>query len=150
MWKTILVPHDFSACADHAAQLARDLAKHHGARLVLVHVAEMPAMLGPTAAVVPDEGGTPIGVRDYALRSATAHLETLAAALGADGVATSFVAVLGSAAHEIVAVAEREGAELIVMGTHGRTGLAHLVVGSVAERVVRHAPVPVLTIRRRD
>jgi universal stress protein A len=150
MWKTILVPHDFSASADHAARLARDLAKLHGARLILVHVAEMPLMLGPSAAVVPDEGGTPIGVREYAVRSATAALEQLAAELGADGVPTSFVAVLGHAASEIVAVAEREHADLIVMSTHGRTGLAHLVVGSVAEKVVRHAPIPVLTIRRRD
>lgn len=94
MWKTILVPHDFSASADTAASLARDLAKLHGARLVLVHVAEMPAMLGPSAAVVPDDGGAPIGMRDYALRQSNAHLERLAADLGADGTPTTFSATL--------------------------------------------------------
>ena len=83
MWKTILVPHDFSECADKACALARDLARVHGARLVLLHVAELPSMLGPMASVVPDEGGAPISVRDYALRGATSFLEELAARMNA-------------------------------------------------------------------
>jgi nucleotide-binding universal stress UspA family protein len=147
MWKTILVPHDFSSCANHAAALARDVAKVHGARLVLLHVAELPPMLGPGAAVVPDEGGAPINVRDYAMRSAQAHLDDLARRLHTDGVEVSTVSTAGHVASEIAECAEREKADLVVMGTHGRTGLAHVVLGSVTEKVVRHSTVPVLTVR---
>ncbi len=150
MWKTILVPHDFSSCANHASALARDVAKIHGARLVLLHVAELPPMLGPTATVVPDEGGAPITVRDYAVRSAEAHLEDLAARLRVDGVDVTTVASLGNVSSEVADCAEREQVDLIVMGTHGRTGLAHVVLGSVTEKVVRHSKVPVLTVRVED
>ncbi len=150
MWKTILVPHDFSSCANHAAALARDVAKLHGARVVLLHVAELPPMLGPGAAVVPDEGGAPINVKDYAMRSAESHLEDLANRLRTDGVEVSTVARTGNVASEVADCAKREGADLIVMGTHGRTGLAHVVLGSVTEKVVRHSMVPVLTVRVPD
>jgi nucleotide-binding universal stress UspA family protein len=150
MWKTILVPHDFSSCANHAAALARDVAKVHGARLILLHVAELPPMLGPGATVVPDEGGAPINVKDYALRSSGAHLEDLGKRLRAEGVVVTGVATTGNAASEIAECAKREGADLIVMGTHGRTGLAHVVLGSVTEKVVRHSTVPVLTVRVPD
>jgi len=147
MWKTILVPHDFSSCANHACALARDVAKIHGARLVLLHVAELPPMLGPGATVVPEEGGAPITVRDYATRSANDRLEDLAKRLRADGVEVTYFATIGNIASEVADAAAREQADLIVMGTHGRTGLAHVVLGSVTERVVRHSAVPVLTVR---
>jgi nucleotide-binding universal stress UspA family protein len=68
----------------------------------------------------------------------------------ADAPTIAVKAVLGMPAQEIVAEARREPLDLIVMGTHGRTGLRHLVLGSVAERVVRLSPVPVLTIRPAD
>jgi nucleotide-binding universal stress UspA family protein len=150
MWKTILVPHDFSSCANHAAALARDVAKIHGARLILLHVAELPPMLGANASVVPDEGGAPINVRDYALRSSEAHLEDLANRLRVDGVEVSTVATTGNVASEVEDAAKREGVDLIVIGTHGRTGLAHVVLGSVTEKIVRHSSVPVLTVRVPD
>lgn len=147
MWKTILVPHDFSSCANHAAALARDVAKIHGARLILLHVAELPPMLGPGATVVPDEGGAPINVKDYAMRSAEAHLDDLSKRLRSDGVEVSAIATVGNVSSEITACARRENVDLVVMGTHGRTGLAHVVLGSVTEKIVRHSPVPVLTVR---
>ncbi len=150
MWKTILVPHDFSRCANHASALARDLAKIHGARLVLLHVAELPPMLGPGATVIPDGGGAPIGVREYALRASEAHLADLAERLRKDGVEVSVVSVAGHVATEVAETAAREHADLIVMGTHGRTGLAHVVLGSVTEKIVRHSLVPVLTVRVPD
>ena len=150
MWKTILVPHDFSSCANHASALARDVAKLHGARLFLLHVAELPPMMGPTTSVVPDEGGAPISVKDYALRSSEAHLEDLANRLRADGVEVTYEAVLGNVYSEIADAVVRQGADLVVMGTHGRSGLAHVVLGSVTEKVVRHSKVPVLTVRVPD
>lgn len=150
MWKTILVPHDFSAGAGRAAQLAHDLAKVHGARLVFLHVAELPPLLGAGAAIVPEEGGAPISVGDYAVRSAAERLAELAAEYGKDGVVASYEAVLGHPAAEISTVAEKLGADAIVIGTHGRTGLARALLGSVTARVVRHSRVPVVTVRIDD
>ena len=150
MWKTLLVPHDFSAGAGRAAALAHDLAKVHGAKLVFLHVAELPPLVGPAAAIVPDEGGAPISVGDYALRSARERLAELAAEYGKDGVEASFEAALGHPAAEIQTVAERLGVDAIVMGTHGRAGLARALLGSVAARVVRHSRVPVVTVRIDD
>ena len=114
MWKTILLPHDFSSGADRAATLAHDLAKVHGARLVILHVAE------------------------------------LKRELEREGVEVSFEAVIGHPAAEITTVAEKLGADVIVMGTHGRTGLVRALLGSVAAKVVRHSKVPVVTIRIDD
>jgi universal stress protein A len=148
-WKMILVPHDFSASANHAAAIARDEAKLHGARLVLLHVIDL-GHIAPDSVIVPNATGAPINVKDYAVASAEGHLADLAERLRKDGItATSFIRV-GGPVDEIVRFADDEHADVIVMGTHGRTGLAHLLVGSVAERVVRVSKVPVLTVRHPD
>jgi nucleotide-binding universal stress UspA family protein len=146
-WKTILVPHDFSASANHATAIARDEARLHGGRLVLLHVVDLPYQLGPDAVIVPAETGAPISVKQYAVSSAEAHLEDIAARLAKDGVTATGVVVVGSPVDEINRAIEDQRADLVVMGTHGRSGLRHLVAGSVAERVVRSSKVPVLTIR---
>jgi len=149
-WKTILVPHDFSSGANHAAAIARDEAKVHGATIVLLDVIELPHQLAPDAVVMPDAQGAPISVRDYAMSSAEAHLADIAARLGKDGVTAKCEVVIGNPALEIVRAVDRHRSDLVVMGTHGRTGLEHLLAGSVAERVVRSCPVPVLTVRHSD
>jgi nucleotide-binding universal stress UspA family protein len=149
-WKTILVPHDFSASANHAAALARDEAKQHGARLVLLHVIELPHHIKPETVIIPDATGAPINVKDYAVTSADAHLADLAQRLGKDGVVVKTIVRLGTPVDEINKIAAEEGVDVVVMGTHGRTGLHHLLVGSVAERVVRSSKVPVLTVRHPD
>jgi universal stress protein A len=146
-WKTILVPHDFSAPANHAAALARDEAKAHGARVVLLHVVELPHQMTPDTMIVPDATGAPVTVRDYAVTSAEAHLADLVARLTKDGIAASGVVRVGNAVDEILRASETEKVDLVVIGTHGRGGLAHLLLGSVAERVVRGSKVPVLTVR---
>jgi nucleotide-binding universal stress UspA family protein len=149
-WKTIVVPHDFSASANHAAAIARDEAKLHGGRILLLHVIELPHQLGAEAVILPDATGAPIGIREYATASAQTHLEDIAARLAKDGVtATPFVRV-GTPVDEINRLVEDEKAELVVMGTHGRSGIRHMIAGSVAERVVRSCKVPVLTIRHPD
>jgi nucleotide-binding universal stress UspA family protein len=147
IWKTLLVPHDFSASANHAAATARDEAKLHGARLLLLHVIDLPTSLNANSVIVPEPNGVPINLRDYAVQSAEAHLQDIVERIGKDGVtATPFIRI-GNPVDEINQFVDEEKVSLIVMGTHGRTGLQHLLVGSVAERVVRTATCPVLTIR---
>lgn len=146
-WKTILVPHDFSSSANHATAIARDEARIHGGALVLLHVIDLPYQLGPDAVIVPEESGAPISVKQYAISSAEAHLQDLAARLAKEGVSATGSVVLGSPVDEINRAIEEHQVDLVVMGTHGRTGFRHLVAGSVAERVVRTSKVPVLTIR---
>jgi nucleotide-binding universal stress UspA family protein len=149
-WKTILVPHDFSASANHATAIARDEAKLHGSALVLLHVIELPYQLSPDAVIVPESTGAPISVKEYAIQSAENHLQDIAARLAKDGVTASGLVEVGNTIDEILRVIEERGVDLVVMGTHGRTGIRHLMAGSVAERVVRSSKAPVLTIRHPD
>jgi nucleotide-binding universal stress UspA family protein len=86
-------------------------------------------------------------MRDYATQRAEAHLEDLVARLGKYGVTATTLLKIGVPVDEINQAIDDHGVDLVVMGTHGRTGLRHLVAGSVTERVVRSSRVPVLTIR---
>jgi nucleotide-binding universal stress UspA family protein len=164
IWKTILVPHDFSSSANHALAIARDEAKAHGARLLLLHVIDLPSQMAPTMIIVPERadavvGGVtnsavvpegdigPISVKDWAIREAERHLADLTARVGKDGVTAQAFVRLGKAENEIIQFATEHGVDLIAMGTAGRTGLAHMLIGSVAERVVRLSKCAVLTIR---
>ncbi len=148
MWKRILVPHDFSPCANHAAALARDEAKAHGGEILLLHVIDLPYGYGPdTTVLVTRAGETPVGMREYAIHAATEHVHDLAKRLEADGAQVSVFVRLGHPVEEILRLAAEHEVDSIVMGTHGRTGLEHLFAGSVAERVVRSSPVPVVTTR---
>ncbi len=90
-----------------------------------------------------------IDLRDAAETAARTEFDRLLAAAKTAGVAASDVLLDGSAPEQIVKLAEERGAELIVMGTHGRTGIRKLLLGSVAQRVVATAPCPVLTVRTR-
>jgi nucleotide-binding universal stress UspA family protein len=149
-WKTILVPHDFSSSANHAAALARDEAKMHGGKILLLHVIDLPTQLPANAAIMPSETGAPISVKDYAVSSAENHLQELANRLAKDGVeATPFIR-LGSAVDQINQFVDENNVDLIVMGTHGHTGIRAWIAGSVTEKVVRSAKVPVLTVRHPD
>ncbi len=149
LWKTILVPHDFSSSANHAAALARDEAKLHGGTLVLLHVVELPSQLPADAAIVSDGGGT-VTMRDYAMSSAQTHLTDLAARLAKDGVIASTQLRVGSPVEEILRFADDAKVDLIVMGTHGHTGVRAWLAGSVTEKIVRAAKVPVLSVRHPD
>lgn len=149
-WKTILVPHDFSTSANHALAIARDEAKAHAGTIVLLHAIDLPYQLGPDTVVIPDAAGAPISLKQYAIQSAEAHLTDLIARLAKDGATATASVVIGSPVDEILRAIDTHRANLIVMGTHGHTGLRHLVAGSVAERVVRSSKVPVLTVRHPD
>lgn len=146
-FRTILAPVDFSRCASGAADYAAELARAAGATLVLHHATELPAGLLGSERIQPS-GASPetIRVDDYARGSARVHLAREAARLGEDLRVVTRTDI-GPIVPAILAAAEELGADLIVMGTHGRTGLRRGLLGSIAERVVRGARCPVLTVR---
>ena len=140
--KRILVPTDFSEPADAALDYAVGLSRTLGSALSLVHVFE--DFIDATASFehyMP----LPVETRDEILASIRRRLAERVERTGAAGVTSDVL--IGSTARAIVDAARDRHADLIVMGTHGRHGVAHLLLGSVAERVVRTADCPVLTIR---
>lgn len=137
----VLIPTDFSPTADAATRWGVALAARLGARVTLLNVYSSGVVALPDAVYAPTEEEL------RALEDkATAELREVCARLSRPGLALDCVAVAGLPSDEIVAVARQRGADLIVMGTHGRRGVSHLLLGSVAERVVRTAPCPVLTV----
>lgn len=145
LFSRILVPHDFSDAAAHALKQAVALALAHRGTITVQHViepfvlaADVPLGLGVD--MMPDAASfVPLQRR---------ALETIVRkAVGSTGIRVRVRVDVGNPVQSIVDAARRASA--IVIATHGRTGLGHLLLGSVAERVVRHSPVPVLTIRAR-
>lgn len=137
-FKRILFPTDFSKNADHALPYALAIARHFGAKLYLLHVVYFP----------PQMPEYDIGrVLDGLVKNAEKRLRKLI--LNANETQLIFhpEVRVGVEYGEITKLAGKEKIDLIVMGTRGRTGLAHALLGSVAERVVRHAPCPVMTIK---
>jgi universal stress protein A len=142
--RRILVPTDFSQASDAALAEARELAASLGATLRIVHVFDDPYVTGALAA--DGQMFLPPDLRASVVTDAEARLrERLNAAAGGTGQETAVL--IGPIAPTIVEDAKTSGSDLILMATHGRGGMAHLLLGSVAERVVRTAPCPVLTIR---
>ncbi|HXH14080.1 MAG TPA: universal stress protein [Alphaproteobacteria bacterium] len=141
--RQILAPTDFSEYSKEAVAYAFELAQKFGAKLLLLHVIEMPAY--PVEGFVPPSIGSTL-IEDLE-RQAWADLAQVLSEAQNDKVALTRQVVVGIPYRKIVEVAAAEKVDLIVMATHGRTGLGHLLIGSVAERVVRTAPCPVLTIR---
>jgi len=134
--QTILHPTDFSQQSQYAFQLACALARDHNARLLLLHVVTRPVL-------VYGEGFIP---EDPEERFQEARVRLGKLDPGSGLFAERRVAE-GNPVEEILHVAEEPHSGLIVMGTHGRTGLARLLMGSVAEQVVRKAVCPVLTVK---
>jgi nucleotide-binding universal stress UspA family protein len=131
----ILYPTDYSGCAAGVYPLACSLARDCGARLLVLHVEPPPVCHGEVVAR-----------RQEPVYEDILWQELHKAAPDQPGVCSEHHLAEGDAAAEIVKVAREEGCDLIVMGTHGRTGLRHALMGSVAERVLRQAPCPVLTL----
>jgi universal stress protein A len=140
----IVVATDFSAPSDAALAYGRDFARTFGASLQLLHIVEN------VYANLAIDGFAPDPELQTSLQDAART--KLNALLGDDDRselgATAVILVSNATAETISAYAKEAGADLIVMGTHGRGAVAHFVMGSVAERVVRTAPCPVLTVRR--
>ncbi len=139
----ILVPVDFSENSRPAIQYACALAEQFRAELHVAHVIETHALATP-------QFGMGLDLITYARESKAAAEKSLAEALpsGWSSGRPPVSAILeGSPIKEIIHYAREQAIDLIVMSTHGRSGLAHVLVGSVAENIVRHAPCPVLTVR---
>jgi universal stress protein A len=141
----ILVPTDFSAASNAALALAKRIAATSGASLHLLHVLEDPFAAAAYAAEV--YAPPPAGLRESWLERAKALLDAELTPDERANFRSTQLVVFGTPARNIVDDAAANGIDLIVMGTHGRGGVQHLLMGSVAERVVRTAPCPVLTVR---
>lgn len=138
MAKTFLVAIDFEEASQRAIELAKEMASPLGAELALVHVYQVPIYTYPSfdPAILPT-------LHEDVERAARHAIDELAAEVGVK----QAILTVGDPATEIVATAARIQADLIFMGTHGRRGIAHALLGSVAERVIRRSTVPVLTVR---
>jgi nucleotide-binding universal stress UspA family protein len=143
--RSILLPTDFSECAHYALSYAASFARAAHASIICVHVIEP---------VVPTVGYTGMAeplpmadISDQLEGSAERELPKIAEADECAGLNVEEVIAHGDAASEIVRVARERGVDLIVIASHGRTGLGRMLFGSTAESVVRHAPCPVLVVK---
>jgi nucleotide-binding universal stress UspA family protein len=135
--RKILHPTDFSDPARAAFEMACALARDYGAELIVVHVNRPPAVYAPDGIAMPGPIEDP-----YELRAKLARVRPTDAK-----VKVTHHMLEGEPADQILKAARAEAVDLIVLGTHGTTGLARLLMGSVAETVLRKAPCPVLTVR---
>jgi nucleotide-binding universal stress UspA family protein len=142
--KTILAAVDFSEPSQQALDAAVSMAAAFDATLHVVHVFEL-----PIPAVSPYEVAIPEAYLEESREAASKRLADAAAHAGSKGARVETHLGEGPAARSICRTAEEIGADLIVMGTHGHTGIKHLVLGSVAERTLRHAPCAVLAVKAR-
>jgi nucleotide-binding universal stress UspA family protein len=143
--RSILLPTDFSECGNFALSYAASLARKFGASIIAVHVIE------PMVPTVGYSGMTePLPIADIADQletSAERELPRIAECEECAGLEIEEVIVHGEAAAEIVRVAKEKNADLIVLSSHGRTGIGRILFGSTAEAVVRHASCPVLVVK---
>ena len=141
-FKKILVPTDFGPASDAAVERAVELASAFDSELTILHVYEAPVFAYP--------GGAPyIATQNISAdleRSARAAVDTLVQQLETCVSRVAGIVRQGSAWRHIEEVAREIGADLVVVGTHGRRGVPRALLGSVAEKVVRTSPVPVLTV----
>jgi len=140
----ILLPTDFSGCANYALPYAAEIARATKATIICLHVVEpvVPAV-GYTGLAEP----MPIDISEQLEDSAERQLPRLAGCEECAGLNVEEVIVHGDPAAEIVRVAAEKEVNLIVISSHGRTGLGRMIFGSTAEAVVRHASCPVLVVK---
>lgn len=144
-YRRILVPHDFSEHSQAALTIADEIAAVASSTLHLLHV-----VAHSTVATAAPEGGSLVGVLAKSMQAAQERAQSELAAIARRSIGRVEVHVLhGAPAHEICELAAKLDVDLIVMGTHGRSGIARLLLGSTAETTLRHAPCPVLTVRPR-
>jgi universal stress protein A len=142
MFKKILCPVDFSQFTQEVVNYALDLAKKYGAVVHIMHVVPNMTYFTPYESFLTPENLIAIekNIQDEVERNFAKLLKN-------DTVPTKTVIKTGVPFVEIIDYAKSESIDLIVMGTHGHTGLEHILIGNVAEKVVRKSPCPVMTIR---
>lgn len=145
MFTRILVPTDFSAPSDAALEYAKILAGQFGASLHVLHVVDELLFTGPNGSEVYVAESPDLVTEVF--EDAKVRLSHRVTAIERTRYRATSEIVTGATARSIVNYASERQMDLIVMGTHGRSGLDHLLTGSVAERVIRHAPCPVMTVR---
>lgn len=146
--RRIVLATDLAEASSGATRAATGLAKSHDAELIIAHVLQVP---------VPPVGGPGTGAAGLYMQlenDARAHVETVLSGLVeravARGIKAATAILNGVADEEIVRFAEEKKADLVVIGTHGRTGVSKFLLGSVAARVIANASCPVLTVRRAE
>lgn len=139
-FKKILYPTDFSEASYEALKAANELALHFSAELCLVHV------VSPVVQTSPDFAPSVLPLQKMEASAENSLQEVIKQRVPKE-LQVRQIVVLGRAADEIIRISEEEKVDLIVIATHGQTGWRHMVFGSVAEKVVRLAPCPVLTVR---
>jgi nucleotide-binding universal stress UspA family protein len=138
--KKILVPTDFSPSSDRAMEHAVLMARAFQARILLIHVVEIFTYSVSDTLQVMDHSAALKAIAEPLLENAREKIEKA-------GLSIETVLLTGNPYREILDAARRSGVDMIVMGTHGRTGVEHFLMGSVAERVIRLAACPVMTVR---
>jgi nucleotide-binding universal stress UspA family protein len=139
--KKILVPTDFSDHSDQALRWGASLAEKYGAQMLLLHV------IPPAIEEVSTQGSASEEIIMPLETRVEAQLFEIARTNLHDNIPVEVKIAVGKPAEELLRVARQEAVDLIVMGTHGHTGLAHALLGSTAETVLRTAPCPVFTVR---
>lgn len=140
-FEKILFPTDFSESAENASRYAMSLAKKYGSKVYVIHVIE------------PFTYTTEFGL-DFSAQlkemeaSARRLLDDIVASIKRNNLDVESVLITGEPFVEIIKYARKEQVDLIVMATHGRSGIEHMLLGSVAEKVVRKSPCPVMTIKK--
>ena len=146
--RRILMGTDFSDCSKEALDYAVLLAKQFGAELYLLHVFDAPASFIPGVGSV--AGPEVFEWIDELRQGERKRLDTLAEEIGQKGVEVHSILKDGTPFREIPKAAKETAADLIVLGTHGRTGFDRFMAGSVAERVVRRSPCPIFLVKSKD
>lgn len=145
-FQKILIAVDNSICSEKAAKAGYEMATKFNSEVALINIIEpIPATVNPDFALAP------VFLETYDNSEENSHI--LLKGLEnkySNGIKTTYLTIIDTASHGIVKQAEEWGAELIVIGTHGRTGLYHFLMGSVAEHVARKSACPVLIVPNKD
>ncbi|MBP4136524.1 universal stress protein [Flavobacterium geliluteum] len=141
--KRILVPTDFSKHAEDALKVAAQIAKKNDAEIVILHILELPSQMSDAIL-----GGASIPETMLFMKKANETLDEIASKSFLDGIPVTEIAKIDKPIHGITQISKEHNIDLIVMGSHGSSGLEELLIGSNTEKVVRNSDIPVLVIKK--
>ncbi len=144
-----LVPIDLSDCSAWVVRQAAGLMRHHGGQVLLLHIAPIPPRLSARVLINPGAGAESKSVSDYLAAEAAPMMRPYEQICAEEEVVCRSEVISGNPVEQILVRAGDWDADLIVMGSHGRRGLSRVLLGSIAEDVIRRAKAPVMTIRAR-